>query len=65
MQEDGWLSGSADSEVRTYVTAKNELTGVLTTTPGVAVYSIAVDPSSRRAAVASECVIFCPAFLHI
>ncbi|PPQ99766.1 hypothetical protein CVT24_009669 [Panaeolus cyanescens] len=51
---DCWLSGSEDTEVRRYAKDSNQLEGVVTTTSGVSVRCISIDPEGKRVAVTSD-----------
>lgn len=55
-QEDCWLSGSEDGEVRRYARDRGDLDSLVTSAKAVAIRCVAIDPRGRRVAVASECV---------
>jgi len=49
--------------MRRYVKDKGELDGLVTSSIGVPVRCVAIDPKGRRVAVASEYVINCPSLM--
>ncbi|KAI6121564.1 hypothetical protein F5141DRAFT_1186762 [Pisolithus sp. B1] len=51
---DYWLSGSHDSEVRSYVHGKPDLHGLISKAAGVSIRDLAVDPAGKRVAIATE-----------
>ncbi|KAF9237545.1 hypothetical protein BU15DRAFT_75916 [Melanogaster broomeanus] len=51
---DYWLSGSKDSEVRSYTHGKPDLRGLVMNAPGVCIRALAVDPTGKRVAVATD-----------
>ncbi|KAJ8597474.1 WD40 repeat-like protein [Rhizopogon salebrosus TDB-379] len=51
---DCWLSGGHDSEVRRYLPGKAQFVGLVASLAGAPIRSLAVDPSGRRVAVASD-----------
>lgn len=51
-----WLSGSEDSEVRSFKAGENGLEDMITSAIGVSVRCVAIDPKGKRVAVTSECV---------
>ncbi|KAH8119330.1 WD40 repeat-like protein [Phellopilus nigrolimitatus] len=53
----GWLSGSEDSQVRRYLRTGTELESLITRTNAVSVRYVAVDPKGRRVAVASDDIV--------
>lgn len=54
---DCWISASEDGEVRRYIKDRPDLDGLVTTTAGIPIWSIAFDPKGKRVAVASEYVV--------
>jgi chromosome transmission fidelity protein 4 len=53
-QDDCWLSGSEDAEVRQYAKDRGEMVGLVTSANAVPIRSVAIDPKGKRVAVASE-----------
>ncbi|KAI6125763.1 hypothetical protein EV401DRAFT_2055604 [Pisolithus croceorrhizus] len=51
---DYWLSGSHDSEVRSYVHGKPDLQGLISKAAGVSIRDLAVDPAGKRVAIATD-----------
>lgn len=51
---DYWLSGSHDSEVRSYVHGKPDLHGLISKAAGVSIRDLAVDPAGKRVAIATD-----------
>ncbi|KAH7888857.1 hypothetical protein F5I97DRAFT_758195 [Phlebopus sp. FC_14] len=51
---DYWLSGSRDSEVRSYPQGKADLHGLIMNAPGVCIRALAVDPAGKRVAIATD-----------
>lgn len=54
-QNEYWLSGSKDSEVRRYLHGKPDLHGLMMNAAGACIRAIAVDPAGKRVAIATEC----------
>ncbi|KAF8843017.1 WD40 repeat-like protein [Paxillus ammoniavirescens] len=52
--DDYWLSGSKDSEVRSYPHGKPDLHGLIMNAAGVCVRALAVDPTGKRVAIATD-----------
>jgi hypothetical protein len=53
-QDDCWLSGSEDAEVRQYAKDRGEMVGLVTSANAVPVRCVSIDPKGKRVAVASE-----------
>jgi chromosome transmission fidelity protein 4 len=53
-QNEWWLSASEDGEVRRYRAGRVDMDGLVTSVPGTAVRSLAVDVKGKKVAVASE-----------
>jgi hypothetical protein len=53
-QDDCWLSGSEDAEVRRYAKDRGEMVGMVTSANAVPIRCVAIDPKGKRVAVASE-----------
>ncbi|KAG6336624.1 hypothetical protein ID866_2463 [Astraeus odoratus] len=51
---DHWLSGSHDSQVRSYIHGKPDLRGLVFKAAGVSIRALAIDPAGKRVAVASD-----------
>ncbi|KAG2336969.1 hypothetical protein BDR05DRAFT_952995 [Suillus weaverae] len=49
-----WLSGGHDSDVRRYLPGKAQFNGLVTNAAGASIRCLAVDPSGKRVAVASD-----------
>ncbi|KAH0827974.1 hypothetical protein J3R83DRAFT_3613 [Lanmaoa asiatica] len=49
-----WLSGSKDSEVRSYPHGKPDLNGLIMNAAGACIRAVAVDPAGRRIAIATD-----------
>ncbi|KAG2756173.1 hypothetical protein P692DRAFT_20826324 [Suillus brevipes Sb2] len=49
-----WLSGGHDSDVRKYLPGKAQFDGLVTSAAGASIRCLAVDPSGKRVAVASD-----------
>ncbi|GLB45067.1 putative minichromosome loss protein, Mcl1, middle region [Lyophyllum shimeji] len=52
--ENCWLSGSEDAVVRQYIKERAELNGHVLDANGVAIRSLAIDPTGKRVAIASD-----------
>lgn len=55
-QNECWLSGSKDSEVRSYLHGKPDLHGLIMNAAGACIRAVAVDPAGKRIAIATEWV---------
>ncbi|KAI6033002.1 hypothetical protein F5J12DRAFT_946238 [Pisolithus orientalis] len=51
---DYWLSGSQDSEVRSYIHGKPDLHGLVLKAAGVSIRDLAFDPAGKRVAIATD-----------
>ncbi|KAF8557609.1 WD40 repeat-like protein [Imleria badia] len=49
-----WLSGSKDSEVRSYLQGKPDLHGLIMNAAGACIRAVAVDPAGKRIAIATD-----------
>lgn len=63
-QNEYWLSGSKDSEVRSYLHGKPDLHGLIINAAGACIRAVAVDPAGKRIAIATECALFYSRFFN-